>query len=69
MPIERSTVIHSQRKAWDVWLKSARWPGATVAIHVWSVSEENDEPEVKKAIERRGTGAAALVSVYAYVGW
>lgn len=53
----------------NVWLKSSRWKGATVAAYAWSVSEEHDQPEAMKAIESRGIKPTALVSVYAYVGW
>ncbi|MGR6913948.1 hypothetical protein ACU635_06805 [[Actinomadura] parvosata] len=52
----------------NVWLKSSRWEGATIAAYAWSVSEEFDQPEAMKAIESRGVKPAALVSVYAYVG-
>ncbi|MFI9836269.1 hypothetical protein ACIHFD_04500 [Nonomuraea sp. NPDC051941] len=53
----------------NVWLKSSRWKGATIAAYAWSVSEEHDQPEAMKAIESQGIKPTALVSVYAYVGW
>ncbi|MCP2358286.1 hypothetical protein HD597_005306 [Nonomuraea thailandensis] len=65
----RNWTTETDSRPLNVWLKSPRWKGATVAAYAWSVSEEHDRPEAMKAIEKRGIKPTALVSVYAYVGW
>ena len=53
----------------NVWLKSPKWKGATLAVYAFGVSEQQDDPEVKKVMEGQGLSPAEVVEVAAYVGW
>ena len=52
-----------------IWLVSPKWKGANLAVYTLLDAQEDDKPEVKKILEKRGVERSALVEVSAYAGY
>ncbi|NJP93129.1 hypothetical protein HCN51_27405 [Nonomuraea sp. FMUSA5-5] len=57
----RNWVISTDASPLNVWMKSPQWEGATIALNVFSVSDEQDDPEVKKVLARQGSRSGQSV--------